>query len=130
MCSVDTMLNIGILILIVCIVYLTLGGKNPLARNNNRVLQQWNDYEDFVSCGATRSDPCTPENYCFSGSYARTTKNAHQFLQHRASHGTLSEADCYKETNPLMKNYPCESYKFRCKTDNRGVNICEWIKQN
>ena len=128
MCSVDTMLNVGILIVVVCIVYLTLGGKNPLAKNT--VLQQWNDYEDFVACGATRSDPCTPENYCFSGSYARTTRDAHQFLQHRASHGTLSEADCYKETNPLMKNYPCESYKFRCATDNHGINRCEWIKQN
>jgi hypothetical protein len=128
MCSVDTMLNVGICIVIVCIVYLTLGGKNPLA--NNRVLQQWNDYEDFVSCGAANSEPCTPGNYCFVGSYARTTKDPHQFLQHRASHASLSEADCYKENNPLMKNYPCDSYKFRCATDNHGVNRCEWKKQN
>ena len=128
MFSVDTMLNVGILVLVVCIVYLTLGGKNPLA--NNKVFQQWNDYEDFVTCGGTQSAPCIPENYCFSGSYARATKDAHQFLQHRASHGTLSEPDCYKETNPLMKNYPCESYKFRCATDNHGINRCEWIKQH
>jgi hypothetical protein len=128
MCSLDTMLNVGILVLIVCIVYLTLGGKNPLA--NNRVLQQLNDYEDFVSCGATNSAPCSADNYCFVGSYARTTKDAHQFLQHRASHGSLSETECYKENNPLMKNYPCPRSKFRCATDNHGVNRCEWIKQN
>ena len=50
MCSVDTMLNEEFLK--VCIVYLTL----VKIMQNNKVLQQWNDYEDFAACEAKRSD--------------------------------------------------------------------------
>ena len=103
MCSVDTMLNVALLVVIVCVVYLTLGGNNPLSQ----VIDQFNQ-----------------------GSYARTTTNPNQFLQYR----DLTDVDvhptpCYKDTNPALKNYPCDSYDFQCETDNHGTNRCKWVKK-
>ena len=144
MCSVDTMLNVALLVVIVCVVYLTLGGNNPLSQvidqfnqhknnnnNNNNNNNLTSDFEDFVGCGGSISSPeCTSNNYCFKGSYARTTTNPNQFLQYR----DLTDVDvhptpCYKDTNPALKNYPCDSYNFQCETDNHGTNRCKWVKK-
>jgi hypothetical protein len=139
MSSVDTMLNVALLVVIVCVVYLTFGGNNPLSqaveqfnqhinKNNNNLKS---DFEDFVGCGGSVSSPeCTPGNYCFKGSYARTTTVPNQFLQYR----DLADVDvhstpCYKDTNPALKNYPCDSYDFECETDNHGTNRCKWVKK-
>ena len=143
MCSVDTMLNVALLVVIVCVVYLTLGGNNPLSQvidqfnqhknnnNNNNNNNLTSDFEDFVGCGGSISSPeCTSNNYCFKGSYARTTTNPNQLLQYR----DLTDVDvhptpCYKDTNPALKNYPCDSYNFQCETDNHGTNRCKWVKK-
>ena len=115
MCSIDVVLNIAILLVIVGIVYLTLGG-------NMFVLESENFGSNIVT------PECTPENYCFRGSFARSTVKPCQFLQERHNYKNKSEGDCYKETNPLLENYPCFSNKSECVTDKHGVNRCRWVK--
>ena len=137
MCSLDFMLNVAIFVVIVCVVYLTLGGNNPLSQavdqfnqnvNNNNLRS---DFEDFVGCGGSVMDSdCSARNYCFKGSYARTTTDPTKFLQYRdLTAEDAHSTPCYKDTNPALENYPCEKYDFQCETDNHGVNRCKWVKK-
>ena len=115
MCSVDTALNVAIFLVIVGIVYTTLGGNMYFLSN-----------EGFGN--DLKTPPCTPENYCFKGTFARSTVKPCQFLQERHNYTEKKEVDCFKESNPLLENYPCYSIRSQCVTDKHGVNRCRWVK--
>ena len=115
----EKLINITFLIILSYILFYLTVKKNPLEFFMPGI---------FGTDVRTLNPPCTPENNCFPGSYART-----QIYQNvcQPKYGLLRQKiplsdDCQRTFNDHMST---EKYHYVCSVNKHLQRKCKWVKK-